>query len=256
MVFTSEQVEVMRISPGRDVVVNHVVGVGAETLITEGVVDALVVDSEDGFSDLGGMRDFVSAELGIGRREIVQHALAGFPDTLERNIASLADWNRAREDDVTLIAIPSERQNSRLKGLILAPYDGSEVYKKFSYPGYKAHRDFMYGVTYEAIGHAYERWGARRIGVTHLARAKYNERFDRDVTTCQVEAMFHFSATHPEIESFTFLDGVRGNQPLQIVTELNRLQNVGVHRPIRTAQLDFWGLNFIDLDLSASAKGD
>jgi hypothetical protein len=112
----------------------------------------------------------------------------------------------------------------------------------------------MYAVTYESIRHAYERWGARQIGVTHLARSKYNDGFNRDVTTCQVEAMLHFSTTHPGVQSFTFLDTFAGNHPLQIVEKFNRLANVGVHRPIQSAELNFWGLNFIEIDLSASVK--
>ena len=85
MVLTSEQVGVLRISPGIDVAVNHTIGVAARTLVNEGLVDSLIVDSEDGFSDLGMMREFVSLELGIGRRDLVQHALAGFPETPPRH---------------------------------------------------------------------------------------------------------------------------------------------------------------------------
>jgi hypothetical protein len=247
-VMLAGQVGALHVAPGYDVVVNHPVGLRVETLIKMSLVDALIVDSEDGFSQLGQMRDFVSADLGIQRRDLVRYVLAGFPNELERNISSLADWNRAREEAVTLVAIPSERSGSCLRGLILSPYDGSEVYKKFSYPGYRAHRDFMYSVTYEAISYAYNRWGARRIAVTHLARSKY----DRDVTTCQVEAMVHFASTHPNIESFTFLDDFRGNFPIEIVEEFNCLTDCGSHRPLKTAELEFWGICFIDLDLTSS----
>lgn len=242
------QVGALHVAPGYDVAVNHPVGLSVETLVKMGLVDALIVDSEDGFSQLGKMRDFVSADLGIQQRDLVRYVLAGFPDALERNISSLADWNRAREEAVTLVAIPSERSGSSLKGLILSPYDGSKVYRAFSYPGYRAHRDFMYSVTYEAIAHAYNRWGARRIAVTHLARSK----FDRDVTTCQVEAMVHFAGTHACIESFTFLDDFRGNFPLKIVEEFNCLKDCGSHRPLETTELKFWGISFIDLHLSSS----
>lgn len=254
MILTPEQVGVIRSPCGRDVVVNHVERSRVEYLVDAGLVDCLIVECEDGFSDLGMMREFVSAELGIGRRDLVKHALDGFPPALEKNIASLADWNRARTDEVTLIAIPPDRADSRLKGLILSPYDGSKVYSKFSYLGYYAHRDFMYAVTYESLRHAYERWGARRILVTHFARSKYRPIYDRDVTTCQVEAMFHFAATHPEIESFTFFDGFLGNRPLDIVKRFNRLRDIGVHRPIKTKELEFWGMSFVELDLSASVK--
>lgn len=241
-------VGVLRSSQGEDVVINHPVGYSLQTLATNGLVDAVIVDTEDGFSQLGGMRHFLSADLGLTERNLVKFVLDGFPDKLERNISSLADWNRARSE-VTLVAIPSERRDSLLKGVILAPYERSDCYRRFAVPTYdKPHRDFTYNVTYEAISLAYRLWNARRIGVASYHGGKSH----RDLTTCQVEAMSHFCNAHRGMESFTFLDATKGNHPLDIVNNFNSMPDIGVHRAIKTKELEFWGISFIDLDWTAS----
>lgn len=232
-----------------DIIINHPVGYKPQTLAEKGFVDAVIVDTEDGFSQLGMMRRFLSADLGLAEKDLVKWVLNGFPDNLEKSISSLADWNRARTPEVTLVAIPSHRPGSHLKGLILSPYESSECYKQFAVPMYgRPHRDFMYNVTYEAISYAYRAWNARRIGITHFSRSKCAGKYHRDLTTCQVEAMMHFCNEHKGIESFTFLDGNEGNHPLGILAEFNNLPDIGIHRKIRTKELEFWGINFVDLD--------
>ena len=245
-----ERLEVFRSGFGEDVVIYHSIGYRRiETLAQYGLVDAVIVDTEDGFSQLGMMRNFLSADLGLQERNVAKWALDGFPEKLERNIASLADWNRSRYPEVTLVGIPSECQGSYLKGVILSPYDGSKCYKRFSAPSYwRTHRDFMYNVTYEAISFAHRAWNATRIGITHLSRSKYGGEHRWDVTTCQVEAIAHFCNGHKGIESFTFLDDVEGNTPLAIVKKFNVPRDIGVHRPIYIKELEFWGLTFVDLD--------
>lgn len=249
LILDADSVGVLLTLAGERIVINHPLGYRLETLAERGLVDAVIVDAEDGFSQLGGMRHFLSRDLGLVERNLVKYVLDGFPDELERNISSFADWNRARTPEVTLVAIPSERQGSHLRGLILAPYDGSECYKQFSVPtNWRTHRDFMYNVTYEAIAYAYTHWGARRIGITHFSRGKYGGEYRRDLTTCQVEAMAHFCADHEGVESFTFLDDTKGNQPLEIVEEFNADRNLGEHRRIFTKSTHFWGIDFVDLE--------
>lgn len=129
----------------------------------------------------------------------------------------------------------------------MPPHDGSECYKQYAgwdYGRPKPHRDFIYNVTYEAIAHAYKNWGARRIGITHLSRNKYH----RDLTTCQVEAMAHFCSDHKGMESFTFLDDFKGNQPLEIVKQFNKIQDIGIHRSIITKSIKFWGIDVVYLE--------
>jgi len=251
LILDPASVGVLRTGLGERVVVNHLVQYRLETLVRSGTVDCVIIDTEDGFSQLGMMRHYLAAELGLMERDLVKHALNGFPQALERNIASLADWNRARTPEVTLVAIPSERPGSHLKGLILAPYDGSVCYKRFSTIDYwKPHRDFFYNVTYEAIAHAYRNWGARRIGISHFSRGKYKDPvvYYSDITTCQVEAMLHFCADHDGMESFSFLDDYPGNEPLGTLREFSQLPDAGVHRPITTKLLRFWGIDFVDLE--------
>lgn len=253
MILESGNVGVLR-SRLEDVIVNHAIGYRLETLAGAGLIDAVIVDTEDGFSQLGSMRTFLSTDLGLHERNVARWALNGFPEKLERSIASLSDWNRARDPEVTLVAIPSERRGSLLRGAILAPYDGSACYTHFATPEYdRPHHDFMYNVTYEAIAYAYRVWNARRIGITHLSRAKYAGKYHRDVTTCQIEAMVHFCGEHRGMESFTFLDDSVGNVPLELVKEFNERTDIGAHRPSRISELEFWGLTFVDLDFSKAS---
>lgn len=245
----ARSVGVLQSSLGENIIINHPVGYQLQTLVQGGVVDCVIVDTEDGFSQLGMMRKFLSAELGLIERNLVKYVLNGFPQKLEKDISSLADWNRSRISEVTLIAIPSERPGSYLKGIILSPYDGSECYKKYSAPEYrKTYRDFMYNVTYEAISYAYKTWGARRIGITHFSGSKHRMKYRRDLTTCQIESMTHFCNIHKGMECFTFLDDYEGNLPLEIVKDFNSSQNIGVHRTINIKTINFWGIDFVDLD--------
>jgi len=246
----ARHVGVLHSKLGEDIIINHPVGYGVETLASAGFVDAVIVDTADGYSQMGMMRPFLSTDLGLAQRNLAQYVLDGFPDTLERNISSLADWNRFKNPEVTLIAIPSEQQHSHLKGLILAPHDGSVCYQQYAgweYGTPRPYRDFIYNVTYEAIAHAYNKWGCKRIGITHFSRMVYQMKYHRDLTTCQVEAMAHFCNDHQGIESFTFLDDYEGNQPLEIVREFNELPNIGIHRPIVTELIRFWGIDFVNL---------
>lgn len=256
LILDAASVGVLRSHQGQAIVVNHPVGYSLRTLAERGLVDCVIVDTEDGFSQLGGMRHFLSRDLGLAERNLVKYVLDGFPEELERNISSLADWNRGRTPEVTLVAIPSERQGSHLRGLILAPYVGSECYKQFSAPSYwRTYRDFMYNVTYEAIAYAYSSWGARRIGITHFSRDKFNGQYHLDLTTCQVEAMVHFCADHKGVESFTFLDDAKGNRPLEIVKTFNERKEIGVHRPIITKSVQLWGIDFVDLEWPKPPRG-
>lgn len=270
LVLEAKSVGVLQTCLGESIIINHPVGYLLQTLVQRGLVDCVIVDTEDGFSQLGMMRHFLSKELGLKERNLVKWVLDGFSEDMEKNISSLADWNRSRTPEVTLVAIPSERPSSRLKGLILSPYEGSECYKKYSAPEYfMTHRDFMYNVTYEAISYAYKIWGARRIGITHFSRSKYGlsscskhgvwrpinqEKYRRDLTTCQIEAMTHFCNVHKGMECFTFLDDSKGNHPLEIVKEFNEIQDIGVHRTINTKTIKFLGIDFVDLDWTTAPE--
>ncbi len=244
LILPSENVTSIRMSGGGDVVINHLFGRRIETLVQEGFVDALIVDSEDGFSQLGDMRKFLSEELGLPERNLIKHVMDGFPEDFDLNISSLADWNR-RNTDVTLVAIPSKRSDSKLKGIVMAPYEGSKCYKQFAFPEYsRPYRDFFYNVSYEAISYVFNKWGAKNIGLTHLARMRIHE----DVTTCQIEAICHFCDDHTGIESFTFTDIFDGNVPIKIAKEFNGKNDRGQHRAIATELHSKLGCEFITIN--------
>lgn len=244
MILTSENVTSIRMLTGDDIVINYFYNYRIETLVEQGLIDTIVVDSEDGFSQLGEMREFLSKELGLPKRNLIKHVMDGFPEDFEFNISSLADWNR-RNPDITLLAIPSQRPDSRLKGIMISPYEGSECYKKFANPEYsKPYRDFFYNVSYEAISYVFNIWGAKKIGLTHLARMRIHP----DVTACQIEALCHFCDTCRGIESFSFTDIFDRNTPITIAKNFNRIKERGAHREVRTEIETKIGCEFIKIN--------
>jgi len=69
---------------GEDVIIYHMPRYNLQALAEQGIVDAIIVDSEDGFSQLGQMRGFLSTDLGIPERNLVKYVLDGFPSILEK----------------------------------------------------------------------------------------------------------------------------------------------------------------------------
>jgi hypothetical protein len=186
-----------------------------EPLAMNGQVDAYIVATEDGFSPLGINRAFIADDLGI----------------TESEIGELANWNRFKNPRVTLVAIPTRRKHSLLRGVVLACSETSECYKRFATPFYgRPYRDFYYNVTYEAIAYAAIEWAARRPGISHLSASG---QFTEDIATCNAEALAHYCDSHPgSIDSFTFFGCCMGEGHFTGIKRLNPEGESGRHRPI------------------------
>ena len=241
-----------QIDLNQSLLIQHVVGIrGIEQLIQSRDIDCLIIECEDGFSQLGMMRSMLSNELAMAQRNLVKYVLDGFPEDLERNISSLADWCRSNSD-VTFVAIPSNNSKGQLKGLILAPYDSCNCYKKFSVREFiKPYRDFMYNVSYETINYAHKHWGVKDIAITHLSRCKISGEYDSDTTTCQLEAALHYTNENSGLNSLTFLDEHIGNTPISLLDRLIRTEPKTKHRPIKTSILNHIGVDFVNLQIPA-----
>jgi len=227
-----------------------------ETLVDAGEFDCVIAESEDGFCQLGMERNFLSRELGYADTSLHRYAIEGYQDKLEPSIGQLCDWNRFKNKSITLVVMPARRLESRLKGLILSPYDGSKCYQKFAFGPYVSpHRDFMYNVAYEAIYQAFHRLGARRIAMMHLSRIKtWPGGYKEDVTKCQIEAVLHFQKDYPGLESVTFWDDRPGN-PVQGALDYFMAQDdVGAHRPIERFSTQQWGIEFVTINWSPPSK--
>lgn len=226
-----------------------------EPLLTSGKIDCLIAESEDGFCQLGQERRLLSDELGYVDTSLAKYTIAGYSEKLEPSIGQLCDWNRSENKDVTLIVMPARRAESRLKGLILSPYDDSKCYQKFANGSWaRPHRDFVYNVTYEALEQAFHYLGARRIAVTHLSRVKtFPGGFKEDVTKCQVEAALHFCREHEEVEAVVFWDPTPGNPVQGAVDYFLALPDVGRNRPIRRFSTEQWGIKFVNISWSTAA---
>ena len=227
---------------GSDLLIRHLINMDVKELLQSKEIDCIVTECEDGFSQLGWMRSVISGDLGLNERSLVRYVLDGCPKDLKNNISSLADWCRSNKD-VTIVAIPSNLVTSQLKGIILCPYDAAESYKKFSVLEFrKPYRDFMYNITYEALLYATNKWNIKNVGITHFSRSKMGGNFKSDTTTCQLEAILHYCNEYPGLESVAFLDDVEGNNPIQLLENLQRNEVIGVHRPIKTSIMEHIGV--------------
>lgn len=194
-----------------------------EYVAKQGLADTYIVATEDGFSPLGGNRSFLQHDLGIPYEEI----------------KDLADWNRFENDQVSIIAIPSRRDNSLLKGLILAPCENSKCYRRFAQPIYgKPFRDFYYNVTYESIVVASQEWQAKRIAISHLSACN---KFHADIVTSNAEALAHYcdEYSNAAINTLIFMgccidqSHLEGIQRLKVEAETSEHRHIKLVKEIR-----------------------
>jgi hypothetical protein len=233
-----------------DLAIHHTTNLRLEQLLDQGSVDCFIADSEDGFSQLGEERRFLSEELGYPDTSLHKWMIEGYPDRLEPSIGQLADWCRERSPEITLAVIPSRRLDSRLKGLVLSPHDGSKSYLQFANGEWaRPHRDFMYSVTWECLYQACHRLGARHPAVTHLSRVKtWKEQFKWEVTCCQVEAALTFHEQYAALESITFFDPFPGNRVAEAMRHFESGPYRSPHRPITRYSTEQWGIHFVTID--------
>ncbi len=189
---------------------------GLKSLARAGRIDAFIVATEDGFSPLGSTRSFLSSDLGIPEREI----------------SYLADWNRFKNQRVSLIALQSRRSGSHLRGVILAASETSASYERFATPRFgRPYRDFYYNVTYEAIAYASKIWGAQHLALSHLSGSGT---FHEDIATCNAEALAHYCDANPlaDVKSFMFVECCIDQNHLSGISRLNAEARTGKHHPI------------------------
>jgi hypothetical protein len=234
---------------GESIRISHFYEGSFEEEVSAGRVDVLLIEPEDGFSLLGGMREYLSTKLALERRNLAKWILEGMKADFEINISSLADWARFTDPDVTLIGIPSRNLASSFKGLILIPYEGSLCYKRFAQPKFgKPYRDFFYNVTWEGMYFAYSVLGARKFAISHLSCTKYlREGFRMDITRSQIDAIVHFCEEFRGIREIMFVDDFQGNYPIHALTFMLPEEFLGKHREIQRICERRMGVDFISL---------
>jgi hypothetical protein len=231
-------------SQAKTLPIHHSFGKRLEEVLLNEEIDCLVADSEDGFSQLGEERQFLSQELGYADTSLNHILVKNYPYRLEPSIGQLADWCRGRPNEITLVVMPSRRLDSKLRGLILSPYDGAQCYLKFANGQWaKPHRDFMYHVAWEAFYQAFHRLSSTRPAVMHLSR----ERFERDTTYCQVEAALNFHDQYSGLQSVTFLDPFAGNPVSAAVKHFEGGMDRSPHRPFKRYSTEEWGIHFVTI---------
>ncbi len=179
--------------------------------------DVAIVSTEEGFSPLGGSRDFFERDLNI---------------SYDGEIKPLANWNRFENERVTLVALASRREGSLFRGVILAPSETARCYEQLATPFHGLpHRSFYYNVTYEAIAYACREWGARKLAISHLSGCGS---FHEDIATCHAEALAHFCDAEPESapDSFVFCGCCINEDHLKGIRRLNAEGKLTSHHPI------------------------
>ncbi len=191
-----------------------------KSLAYSGLADSFIVSTEEGFSPLGAASAFLQADLGI---------------SYDEEIRKSARWNQDENIEVTLLAYESQRPQSLLRGIVLAPGTNCMSYARFagnSYFNPKPHRDYYYNVSYEAISFLCKTLGARKIGISHLSGSG---EFHEDMATCHIEALSHFCYEFPHLapESFLFCGCCIEEKHLLGARDLVRSGIENTHRPIK-----------------------
>ena len=227
-----QEIRSFRSPDGTCVVVGHCrAEADIEALVSAGEIDCLIVASEDGFTPFGAYRRLFASEIGVN----------------EAALGRLAESNQ-KSERVALIALPSHRKESRLRGLIISPSETSECYKQFAVPRFGApYRDFFYNVTYEALSYATQRWGARRLGTFHLSAGN---NFHSDIALCQAEAVAHFTGRKSrdvKLDSFCFVGCCITSDHLSELRNEDPAHFTGNHRPIQTRISSKDGYDLVDI---------
>jgi len=230
--------------------IKHYVDDYRAEFIKNGEVDCLLIEQETGYSQLGGIVDFLAEDLGLYQLLWSKNKYVENTDNLP-NIRQLADDARSNDLEVTLIGIPSKRNKSCLKGMVLVPYQDSASHHKYALPLYgKPYRDFFYNVTYESLYYAYFTLGARSFCLTHWSAGKYASRlgYRQSITTCQAEAIRHFCNEFKGVKTIIFWDISLGNHPLSELLRFNNELVEGVHRIVKTKTEKKSDCDFIQID--------
>lgn len=228
----------LRSEAGTSTTLGYDFGTLFEGLAKRGEADVAIVSTEDGFSPLGGSSRFFEEDLGVSYAE---------------EIRPLADWNRFENDCVTLIAIPTRNPEGYLRGLILAPGNNTESYKRYANSSYgRPHRTYYYNVTYEAIAFASASWGARKLAVSHLSGSG---NFHEDIATCQAEALAHFCDLNPlsAPHSLVFCGCCITLDHLQGIKRLNEETGKTSHFAIKVQRENARGATLLHLDWSRAS---
>jgi len=236
-------------SDSKSLLISHSFDRRLEQVLSEGEIDCLIADSEDGFSQLGQERHFLSEELGYPDTSLNYLLVKDYPYKLEPSIGQLANWCRGRPSEITLVVMPSRRHSSRLKGLILSPYDGAQSYLQFANGEWaRPYRDFMYNVTWEALYQAFHTLNATAPALMHMSRCRtWRRQFQSDTTFCQVEAALNFYDEYRGPESLTFLDSFPGNPVKDAKKYFEKGGNRTPHRPFKRVSTQEWGINFVSI---------
>ena len=187
-------------------------------LCATGDADGLIIEGSWGFSDLGGYYCNEIADL-LG---------------VDKNlIRKLCDDNTYRNEQVTLIALPSAIPESNLKAVAFVPTELGRAYTILAEPFFgKPYRDFYYNVIYEALKLLTE-FGCTAIAIAGLRGAPAGH---KDINNCVAEAVAHFAIEHRTLRCvFTMGSGPDLSNGVRFFND--HPESIGRHREVRRKML-------------------
>lgn len=196
-----------------------------------GDIDTLIISSDGGYAPMNNNIGFLAKDLGYSSTE-----------RLGENFKCCY-----KSKFVEIACVSPLRKGGSLKGVIVCSGEESDCYIRFAIPNERRiSRDFFYADTYEAIAYAVDKWGSKKIGITHLCQSQSGF---SDVVKCNAEALGHFCDEYPDkkIDSFAFVGCCLNESTLEGIKNLNPEGSVTKHIPIRKTIYQLRGAEGIDV---------
>lgn len=192
-------------------------------------MQALVIESNYGFNDLGIYTKYISKAM-----DIDEDLFRKYADSL------------MKEDLPTIDVIPTQNPLSRLKAVALVSSPNCDCYKAFESNGVRPSKDFFYNIVYEALS-ALIRMNFKNIGIAGLTGSL---RFvnDSQYRNAVAEAVCHAASDFPSLEKIQVISfGPLISNGVEYFNQFP--QEASQHRTIPTVERDLYGFKRITLNI-------
>ena len=143
-------------------------------------IDALIIETNYGFNDLGLHANHIENLMGID-----EDTLRSYADSLMNELLPTVD------------ILPTQDKFSTLKAIALVSSPNCRSYKPFESKGARPNKDFFYNIAYESLA-ALSKMGLKRIGIAGLTGSL---RFidDHQYKNAIAEAVCHAAHDFPDL---------------------------------------------------------
>ena len=116
---------------GGVVSVEHILSLTIDELVRSRKIDCLIIECEQGFSQLGQIEDFLTMDLALATNPNLQWEVDGIKEKIYPTLRGLADWARYRSPEIPHVGSTHPNLGGLLKGNLLSLYEGSRSYTRF-----------------------------------------------------------------------------------------------------------------------------